>query len=209
MKKRTERGRGTGRRGGLPVGAIAALLLLFAGILLAVCPVAGEEAIYSDVIRLHVLAASDSDEDQADKIAVRDAILSGYGELFGSFTDRAGAEAAITHALRDAIRATAEATLAGRGRPNTVTVTFSEEDYPTRDYGGFSLPAGRYLSLRVVIGTGEGKNWWCVLFPPLCAAASVDGVPLGLSDAEYRLVTEGRKSVRFKTLELVSRWFDR
>ncbi len=197
------------RRRGTPTGVFAALLLLFAGLLLAVCPVAGEEKIYSDVIRLHVLAASDSGEDQADKIAVRDAILSEYGALFDGFSDRSGAEAALTGDLRAAIRETAESTLAGRGNPNAVSVTLSEEDYPTRDYGGFSLPAGRYLSLRVVIGTGEGKNWWCVLFPPLCTAASVDGVPIGLSDAEYRLMTEGRKSVRFKTLELVSRWFSR
>ncbi|MBP5428869.1 MAG: stage II sporulation protein R [Clostridia bacterium] len=208
MKTRTGERR-PARRGGKTTGAFAAILLLFAGLLLAVCPVAGEEKIYSDVIRLHVLAASDSAEDQADKIAVRDAILSEYGDLFDGFSDRAGAEAALTEDLRDAIRVTAESTLAGRGNPNAVSVTLSEEDYPTRDYGGFSLPAGRYLSLRVVIGTGEGKNWWCVLFPPLCTAASVDGVPIGLSDAEYRLMTEGKKSVRFKTLELVSRWFSR
>ena len=104
---------------------------------------------------------------------------------------------------------TARKTLAERGCAAPVSVSLSEEDYPTRDYGDFSLPAGRYLSLRVVIGEGKGKNWWCVLFPPLCTAASVDGVPLGLSDAEYRLVTEGKKSVRFKTLELFSRYFPR
>ena len=135
-------------------------------------------------------------------------ILSDYGDLFRSFADRAGAEAALTDDLRAGITATAEQTLAERGRPAPVAVTLSEEDYPTRDYGSFSLPAGRYLSLRVVIGVGAGQNWWCVLFPPLCAAASVDGVPLGLSEAEYRLLTEGKKSVRFKTLELFSRWFD-
>ncbi len=196
------------KRGGFFGGALAALLVLLAGVLVAACPVSGEEGIYRDVIRLHILAASDDPDDQADKLAVRDAILSDYGDLFRSFADRAGAEAALTDDLRAGITATAEQTLAERGRPAPVAVTLSEEDYPTRDYGSFSLPAGRYLSLRVVIGVGAGQNWWCVLFPPLCAAASVDGVPLGLSDAEYRLLTEGKKSVRFKTLELFSRWFD-
>lgn len=188
-------------------GALSALLLLLFALVLAVCPAAGEEEVYRDVIRLHILAASDDAADQADKLAVRDAILSTYGDFFRAFADRAEAEAALDPALRDAIRDTAEETLAARGRLAPVAVTLSEEDYPTRDYGSLSLPAGRYLSLRVVIGAGEGKNWWCVLFPPLCAAASVEGVPLGLSDAEYRLVTEGKKSVRFKTLELLSRWF--
>ena len=190
-------------------GTFAAIPILLAAFLVAACPVSGEESIYRDVIRLHVLAASDSTEDQNDKIAVRDAILSEYGDLFRGFSDRAGAEAAITPELREEIGETAKQTLAGRGNAAPVAVTLSEEDYPTRDYGDFSLPAGRYLSLRVVIGEGAGKNWWCVLFPPLCAAASVDGVPLGLSDAEYRLVTEGKKSVRFKTLELFSRYFPR
>lgn len=196
----------TGTKGALS-GALSALLLLLFALVLAVCPVAGEERVYRDVIRLHILAASDGDADQADKLAVRDAILSTWGDLFRGLSDRAEAEAALTPALRDAIRSTAETTLAGRGRPAPVSVTLSEENYPTRDYGSLSLPAGRYLSLRVVIGAGEGRNWWCVLFPPLCTAASVEGVPLGLSDAEYRLVTEGKKSVRFKTLELLSRWF--
>ena len=207
MQNRKEKKIAAKRRGGIAAGAKAALCALLAGILLAVCPVAGEEAVYDDVIRLHILAASDGEDDQSDKLAVRDAILSEYGDFFASFSDLAGAEAALTDEVRTEIKATAEMTLAERGRGADVTVTLSYEDYPTRDYGGFSLPAGRYLSLRVIIGAGKGRNWWCVLFPPLCTAASVDGVPLGLSDAEYRLLTEGKKSVRFKTLELFSRWF--
>ena len=190
-------------------GAIPAVLILLAALFLAVCPAAGEEAIYRDVIRLHILAASDGESDQSDKLAVRDAILLEYGDLFRGFTDRNEAENALTAELRQEIAATAKRTLTERGSEAPVTVALSEEDYPTRDYGSFSLPAGRYLSLRVVIGEGEGQNWWCVLFPPLCTAAAVEGVPLGLSDAEYRLLTDGKKSVRFKTLELLSSWFSR
>ena len=205
--KRMKTGKRRSSRRAFGAGALMACLTLCLGILLAVCPVSGEERIYGDVIRLHILAASDGEADQADKIAVRDAVLSEYGELFRGFSDRADAEAALDEPLRDSIRATAEKTLSERDRPAPVTVTLTEEDYPTRDYGSFTLPAGRYLSLRVLIGEGAGKNWWCVLFPPLCTAASVEGVPLGLSDAEYRLLTDGKKSVRFKTLELLSRWF--
>ena len=190
-------------------GALAAVLILLAALFLAVCPAAGEEAIYRDVIRLHILAASDGESDQSDKLAVRDAILSEYGDLFRGFTDRNEAQNALTGELREKIAATAKRTLTERGSEAPVTVALSEEDYPTRDYGSFSLPAGRYLSLRVVIGEGEGQNWWCVLFPPLCTAAAVEGVPLGLSDAEYRLLTDGKASVRFKTLELLSNWFHR
>ena len=190
-------------------GTFAAIPILLAAFLVAACPVSGEESIYRDVIRLHVLAASDSTEDQNDKIAVRDAILSEYGDLFRGFTDRNEAENALTAELRQEIAATAKRCLTERGSEAPVTVTLSEEDYPTRDYGSFSLPAGRYLSLRVVIGEGEGQNWWCVLCPPLCTAAAVEGVPLGLSDAEYRLLTDGKASVRFKTLELLSNWFHR
>lgn len=188
-------------------GAVAALFVLIVALFLAVCPAAGEEGIYSDVIRLHILAASDGEDDQADKLAVRDAILLEYGDLFRGFSDRTQAESALTAELRQEIAATAKRTLTERESEAPVTVTLSEEDYPTRDYGDFSLPAGRYLSLRVVIGAGEGRNWWCVLFPPLCTAAAVEGVPLGLSDAEYRLLTDGKASVRFKTLELLSNWF--
>ena len=190
-------------------GAIPAVLILLAALFLAVSPVSGEERIYRDVIRLHILAASDGESDQSDKLAVRDAILSDYGDLFRGFTDRNEAQNALTGELREKIAATAKRTLTERGSEAPVAVALSEEDYPTRDYGSFSLPAGRYLSLRVVIGEGEGQNWWCVLFPPLCTAAAVEGVPLGLSDAEYRLLTDGKASVRFKTLELLSSWFHR
>ncbi len=201
VKRRGSRGKS------IASGALAAVWILFAALFLSLCPAAGEEGIYHDVIRLHILAASDDAGDQADKIAVRDAILSEYGDLFRTFADREAAEAALDRDLLERIGETARQTLAGRGRDLPVTVTLSEEDYPTREYGSVSLPAGRYLSLRVVLGEGNGQNWWCVLFPPLCTAASVEGVPLGLSDAEYRLLTDGKKSVRFKTLELLSRWF--
>ena len=205
--KKTDRTRGERKRGALLSGACFALVLLLSSLILAALPVSGEEGVYRDVIRLHVLANSDGEEDQADKLAVRDAILSEYSDLFSSFPDRAAAEAGLTDEVLGEIAETAERTLVARGNGDAVSVTLTRERYGTREYGSFSLPAGEYRSLRVVIGEGEGRNWWCVLFPPLCAAAAIDGVPLGLSEPEFRLMTAGRVSVRFRTLELLSRWF--
>ena len=122
-----------------------------------------------------------------------------------SVTSAPGALSALSAAFQTKLR---EA-LAARGKNPDVYVTFSRESYPTRTYGDLTLPAGEYDSLRVVIGAGEGKNWWCVLFPPLCTAASCEGVPLGLSESEYRLLTEGKKTIRFKSLELISLLFSK
>ena len=189
--------------------ALPALVLLLSALLLAALPVSGEEAVYSDVVRLHILAQSDDEGDQADKLAVRDAILEGYRDFFNGFSTRNEVETALTEEKLNEIRGTAEETLRSRGKAADVSVTYSREYYPTRTYDAVTLPAGEYGSLRVVIGAGEGKNWWCVLFPPLCTAASVEGVPLGLSDPEYRLVTGGKKSVRFKSLELIALLFSK
>ena len=179
------------------------LTLLIAAVMLAALPISGEEEIYDDVIRLHVLARSDSPEDQSRKLLVRDEILAVYGERLSGASTREEAEAMIDSALLDEIGRTAEAVLDGE----EVEVFFSTEQYPTREYEGFRLPAGEYLSLRIVIGAGQGQNWWCVLYPPLCTATSLEGASLGLSDSEYALITSRRLSIRFKTLELLASLF--
>ena len=91
-------------------------------------------------------------------------------------------------------------------------VSFGKEYYPTRYYDNISLPAGEYLSLRIVIGEGEGKNFWCVLFPPLCTELAVEkefsatDIPVGLTPDEYELITgaTGEYRVRFKLLEMLA-----
>ena len=183
------------------------LTLLISTLLLAALPIRGEEKIYRDVIRLHVLAASDSAEDQNKKLLVRDAILSEYGELLGNAESREQAEKQLDGAMLESIRRTAESVLDGE----EVTVLFSKEHYPTRLYGDFSLPSGEYLSLRILIGEGEGQNWWCVLYPPLCTAGAIKDADYALSDAEYDLITSESRTcrVRFKTLELLSLLFNR
>lgn len=188
--------------------AVACMLtLLISSLLLSALPIRGEEEIYRDVIRLHVLAASDSTEDQSKKLLVRDAILAEYGELLGKAESREDAEKQLDGAMLESIRKTAESVLEGE----SVTVCFSREYYPTRIYGDFSLPAGEYLSLRILIGEGAGQNWWCVLYPPLCTAGAIKDMDYALSDAEYDLITSESRScrIRFKALELLSAIFDR
>ena len=187
--------------------AVAVICLLLATLLLAALPVRGEEEIYSDVIRLHIIAASDTEEDQALKLSVRDAVLGVYGSALTSYPDRDSAAEAARELL-PGIRSLAEQTLREAGCDKPVSITLTEEEYPTRDYETFSLPAGRYLSLRVLIGEAEGHNWWCVLYPPLCLDTATEGELL--SDAEWGLLTEnggGHYQVRFKLLEWLKMLF--
>lgn len=179
------------------------LCLLLATILLAALPVRGEEAIYDDVIRLHIIAADDTPEGQALKLLVRDAVLTAYGSALTCYEDRDAAAQAAQGMLAD-IRRCAEEALGAVGCDAEVSVTLSEEYYPTRDYDTFSLPAGTYLSLRIRIGAAAGQNWWCVLYPPLCLGTAMEDD--ALTDAEWGLLTEnggGRYQARFKVLE----WF--
>lgn len=185
------------------------LSLLVATLMLAALPISGEERIYDDVIRLHVLAASDDAADQEKKLLVRDAVLAEWGDLLADCGSRTEAQARLDGASLAEIRATARQALSDAGDFSDVEVLLSVEEYPTRDYGSFSLPAGEYLSLRIVIGEGEGRNWWCVLFPPLCTAGALQDVPLGLSDAEFSLIRKRDTSVRFKALEVLSSVFKR
>ncbi len=187
-------------------------LLLLTTLFLSVLPISGEAEIYQDVIRLHILADSDSAEAQAAKIAVRDGILDAYGERLSTASTRAEAEAML-RPLLPAIEKTALAILAERGEDCTVTAELATEYYATRVYQSFRMPAGEYLSLSIRIGEGTGQNFFCVLFPPLCtdsAFGEQEGdLPAGLSPEEYELITgnSGGYRVKFKLLEVVSTLF--
>ena len=153
------------------------------------------------IIRLHVVANSDSDVDQAVKLRVRDAVLR---EAQNVLSDASDAKQAITAQL-PALEAAANAELRRQGSGDTACVSF-----PTRDYDTFSLPSGVYQSLRVTIGEGAGHNWWCVIFPSLCVPATTDGfvdaaAAGGFSDAEIGLMTRanGAYTVKFRSLELL------
>lgn len=182
---------------------------------LLILPVHAATGVYDSVIRLHVLANSDSEEDQALKLKVRDDVLSCTEELIGDATSRDEAEEILRENL-DTLRDVAEKTLAREGAPNEVRVTLGEEKYPRRAYETAALPAGEYLSLRVMIGEAEGQNWWCVLFPPMCLSAATSEretscLAAGLSEGQYRFITGTQDAgyrVRFKLVEMAQELFD-
>jgi stage II sporulation protein R len=186
---------------------LAALILLGTTYL----PVHGEEQIYDAVIRLHVLANSDSEQDQALKLQVRDAVLSVTTEALEGCADRAEAERRL-HALLPALITAAEQSLRESGCEDKVTVALGQEDYPTRNYDSFCFPSGEYLSLRVMIGEARGQNFWCVLFPPLCteaANAKEELLESGFTQGQIKILTEAdnpRYVLRFKALEVWESW---
>ena len=127
-----------------------------------------QQQLSDKVLRLHVLANSDSEADQALKRKVRDSVLETASAILADCPDRETAEQRLSAALPE-IEDAARARIAAEGGKQTVTAELRPTVFPTREYEDFTLPAGEYLALRVVLGEGEGHNWWCVVFPPLCA----------------------------------------
>lgn len=196
--------------------SIAIVVLLLTLMALSFLPVHGEREVYDTVVRLHILANSDSEEDQARKLRVRDAILTVTAPLVEDCTTQKEAVDVLTAHLSD-LESAARRVLEAEGCPQEVTVILGEEEYPTRTYESCAFPAGTYVSLRVLIGDAEGKNWWCCLFPPLClsaATAKEDNedafIRVGLTKDQYGIITETGKTkykVRFKLLEVLEDWF--
>lgn len=191
---------------------ILVLSICMVFLIIGLLPVHGEAEIYDSVLRLHILANSDSDEDQALKLKVRDAILAESGELFRDCRDLQEATDAVEK-NREKLLEIARRTIADEGYDYPVELKLSEEEYPIRTYGAVCFPSGRYLSLQILIGEAEGKNWWCVLFPPLCLSAATETkenedafISVGLSTDQYRVITETQEppyKVRFKILEVI------
>ena len=156
------------------------LSVLCAAAVIGALPLHGEEQLYDRVIRLHVIAASDTAEDQALKLRVRDAVLTCLADRAPDCTSADEAEAVYT-ALLPKLDAVAEETVRNAGYPYSCQVTLTRESYPIRTYdngtGSVTLPAGTYRSLRVRIGEAAGQNWWCVLFPPLCLSLAAEYEP--------------------------------
>lgn len=186
----------------------AALFLAFGLTLtIGVWACASESALADQVLRFHVIANSDSDSDQARKLLVRDVVLAQAAQLLDGVSDRRDAEAALTPHL-DELAQAGEDALARTGTPDRVRVTLADQWFPTKEYDGFSLPAGQYRALRVTIGEGKGRNWWCVVFPPLCLASvseqSVESAAEGvLSEDQIALITgqDGGYVLKFRLIE--------
>lgn len=159
----------------------------------------------SQVIRLHVLANSDSEEDQALKLEVRDRVLETTSALLAGETEPQAAAVLLDQHLDD-IAQTAAQEISAQGHDDRVEVRLEQTWFPTRQYQGISLPAGNYLALRVLIGAAEGHNWWCVVFPNLCLPAVSERAleASTLTPGQISLLQEEETSYvfRFKMLEL-------
>lgn len=125
------------------------------------------------VLRLHILANSDSEEDQRLKLCVRDALLEHSDELFGSSENLEEAESAVQEAMPEII-SIAEETLREQGCHSKVTAKLADVTFDERVYENITMPAGKYRALRIEIGEAKGHNWWCVMYPPLCLPAAED-----------------------------------
>ena len=167
--------------------------------------------IYNSTVRLHVIANSDSEADQALKLSVRDAII----KQMSTYNAKTKEEA-LEYINNDKsnLKKIAEECIRNEGFSNSVEIEIGEENYPTREYEDFTLPAGKYTSLRIIIGEGKGQNWWCVLYPPLCTSYAIDYsddeyIDVGFTKEQYNLITGNTKEykVKFKILEMASQAF--
>ncbi len=126
-----------------------------------------QQGIAKEIIRFHVIANSDSDKDQALKLKVKDKLVEKLTPLLINASSIKEARAIITK-NEDLIQKTAEATIKKCGYDYSVSVSLGKAYFPLKLYGNYSFPPGYYEALRVQIGESKGKNWWCVMFPPLC-----------------------------------------
>lgn len=194
-------------------------LKVFSIVLLCLCfmfpffPGKDGEKIYTDTIRLHILAESDSQSDQNTKLLVRDFVLSFISSLVSDANGKSAAEEKIRSRIDD-IRVLTENYLADNGESIPVSVTLGKENYPTKDYGDYSLPAGKYTSLIIRLGKAEGHNWWCVLYPRICvgAASARSSAPdetfikAGFSSEQINIITDSAPTkyrIKFKILEIL------
>ena len=175
-------------------------------LLLSLCGFAGEcDRVRGSVLRLHVLANSDSAADQALKLQVRDAVVAAAGDAFGNAANAAAAEQVAARQLTE-LTAVAQQIVTDAGYDYSVTAHITDQWFDTRTYGEVTLPAGTYRAVEFVIGEGAGKNWWCVLFPPLCVSAATDatGIDEVLDDTGEAIVSGNRQyAVRFKIVEWI------
>jgi stage II sporulation protein R len=184
------------------------LILLFSTLFIIMIPTDAEAKIYDDTLRLHILANSDTEVDQELKIEIRDLLLEKYGDELKKNSTVEDAIKAVDRLIPSMENDVSE-WIRARGFDYSVRITLTEEWYDTRNYESYTLPAGLYNSLRVIIGSGNGKNWWCVMYPPLCLELACENAPedtgiINYTKEEIRLINGNAFTVKFKILELLS-----
>ena len=185
---------------------LALLLGMCAALLWGAWSAQQQQELSRKMIRLHVIAHSDSAADQALKLEVRDAVLDYATAVLQRSEDMAAAQQELQREL-PRIESIARAAVTAEGYNYGVTASLGQAEFPLKEYNGFSLPAGEYTALRLVIGEGAGQNWWCVVFPPLCTAAACEfdetALAAGFSQEDISLITESEGYVlKFRTMEL-------
>lgn len=172
--------------------------------------IADKQTLRQELVRLHVVAASDSAEDQAIKLRLKDVVVESLREEMANLSDAEEAKAYLQENLPK-IEALANRVLREAGCTDTASVTLAVEEFSTRVYDTFTLPAGVYDALRITIGEGEGKNWWCVVFPGLCLPATAEGFEEAASCAGFSdsltAALEGEEGyeIRFWVLDAMGR----
>ena len=176
-------------------------------LILGMCGFSGRcEVIRSSVLRLHILANSDSESDQRLKLLVRDAIQNEAGYIFDGAQNIEDATRIVTEE-KERLLSIARRVIAEQGYDYDVDLVVTEEYFETRTYDEVTLPAGTYTAVKILIGEGAGKNWWCVLFPCMCLPAAQESSELSkvLDDDEIKVAQSNPKyEVRFKVVE----WFN-
>lgn len=189
---------------------LALLLGLCAALVWGAWSVQRQDALAQKVIRLHVIANSDSQPDQALKLQVRDRVLDYAAKVLQRASDMEDARQQLREAL-GRIENIAQREIVRQGYDYPVTAQLTDSEFPLKTYDGFALPAGEYMALRLVIGEGAGQNWWCVVYPPLCTTAASDlgtaAVQAGLSDDDLSLITgeDTGYVLKFRSLDLWQR----
>ena len=173
------------------------------------------EGLAEDIFRLHILANSDSEEDQALKLKVRDAILAYMKTLTQDISDKQ-AVIELSNLHTEDFKKIAEKVIQENGYDYLVNIEIGNFYFPTKYYGNISLPAGNYDALKIEIGEAKGQNWWCSLFPPLCFVSISSGVideegdeylKENLSEEEYAIISSSSNEVefKFKIIEMINK----
>lgn len=187
---------------------ISALIITIAAVALQLPFSLACEEVRADTLRLHIIANSDSDADQAVKLLVRDRVLDAAAPLSAYADDKAEMLAAVEASL-SSLELAAKNELRENGFDYEVRAEVCEAYFNERHYDKITLPAGKYTALRIVLGEGKGKNWWCMLYPAVCLSGAVECEPLeGYTDEEAELVTGYTEyEIRFKLEEVFQKLF--
>ena len=177
---------------------------------LAVQPGTSSDGGTDDILRLHIRAANDSEEEQALKLSVRNAVLRFLAPLTAECRSKEEAKNVISAHLTD-LRSVAEETIQSNGKDHTVTAALTREFFDYREYNGFFLPEGEYDALRIDIGAAEGHNWWCVIFPAACYVGAAEKVETNAEKMpqRFRLANKRQDDIKVEwwLLRRLRQWF--